>query len=248
MLKWICMALLVASARSALAQDIHVPDSMHQQPVVAKTQDQELLELRVEHVELQRKLDALIRDTADLHLKISSLESQESKLKQELNKYKTGIFFGVGFGFNYFTSSPPQYYVKSDSTMGEYGNQSGMSFILSGFMAYKIHEKHSVIFNVPLGDITNREEFKIGLFNQKMAGGIGYGRNMGSVSMIFIVNISPYDIIQHELLEGEKFEMEKYTPINTSDYPSTTVYSPSFTIGFSYNFQAGNKLNNFVGY
>ncbi len=125
------------------------------------------------------------------------------------------MFFGIGFGFNYFTSSPPKYYVKNDSTIGEYGNENGLSFILSGFMAYKIKEKHSLIFNVPLGDVTNREEFKIGLFNQKMAGGIGYGRNLGNVSLIFIMNISPYESIEKELLLEEKFDMEKYTKIRS---------------------------------
>ncbi|MFT7592385.1 MAG: hypothetical protein ACI9UJ_002321, partial [bacterium] len=189
------------------------------------------------------QIELLQRDTIDLNREIISLKEENTDLNLELNGYKNGIFFGIGFGFNYFTSSPPKYYIKNDSTIGEYGNENGLSFILSGFMAYKIKEKHSLIFNVPLGDVTNREEFKIGLFNQKMAGGIGYGRNLGNVSLIFIMNISPYEYIEKDLLLEEKFEMEKYTKIDPHDYPSSTRYSPSFTVGFSYNFQTSGKFN-----
>ena len=123
------------------------------------------------------------------------------ELGNELRQYKNGVFFGIGFGFNYFTSSPPK--VLRQKRQHDRGVRKRewleLSF-LSGFMAYKIKEKHSLIFNVPLGDVTNREEFKIGLFNQKMAGGIGYGRNLGNVSLIFIMNISPYESIEKELL------------------------------------------------
>jgi len=216
-----------------------VPQSeqLHQQSSI------QVLELKMQQLELNRQIELLQRDTVDLNKEIQSLQTENMELDNELKKYKNGVFFGIGFGFNYFTSSPPKYYVKNDSTIGEYGNENGLSFILSGFMAYKIKEKHSLIFNVPLGDVTNREEFKIGLFNQKMAGGIGYGRNLGNVSLIFIMNISPYESIEKELLLEEKFDMEKYTKINPSDYPSTTRYSPSFTVGFSYNFQTGGQLN-----
>ena len=64
------------------------------------------------------------------------------------------------------------------------------------------------------------------------------------------MNISPYESIEKELLSEEKFDMEKYTKIDPRDYPSTTRYSPSFTIGFSYNFQSGGQINpaNLTGY
>ena len=57
------------------------------------------------------------------------------------------------------------------------------------------------------------------------------------------MNISPYESIERELLRDEKFDLEKYTKIDPHDYPSTTRYSPSFTVGFSYNFQTGGQLN-----
>ena len=214
------------------------------------TRSTQVLELKMQQLELNRKIELLQRDTTDLNKEINLLKKENTELGNELSQYKNGIFFGIGFGFNYFTSSPPKYYIKNDSTIGEYGNENGLSFILSGFMAYKIKEKHSLIFNVTLGDVTNRVECKIGLFNQKMAGGIGYGRNLGNVSLIFIMNISPYESIEKELLSEEKFDMEKYTKIDPRDYPSTTRYSPSFTIGFSYHFQSGGQINpaNLTGY
>jgi hypothetical protein len=237
---YICFFVLCAPV---LGHSQDIIDSLPQENALAITPTNQVIELKMEQLELTRKIELLQRDTLDLRNEIAVLKADNLDLGIELDRFKNGVFFGVGFGFNYFTGSPPKYYVRKDSTIGEYGNQNGLSFILSGFMAYKIREKHSLIFNVPLGDVTNREEFKIGLFNQKMAGGIGYGRNLGNVSLIFIINISPYESIEKELLIDEKFDIEKYTKINPQDYPSVTRYSPSFTIGFSYNFQANGRLN-----
>lgn len=236
-----CVVSLLICTNS-FGQVMLVTDSLPLEHTL-KTQTNQVLELKMQQLELNQKIELLQRDTSNLHKEIAQLKEENATLGTELQQYKNGIFFGIGFGFNYFTSSPPKYYIKNDSTIGEYGNENGLSFILSGFMAYKIKEKHSLIFNVPLGDVTNREEFKIGLFNQKMAGGIGYGRNLGNVSLIVIMNISPYESIEKELLSEEKFDMEKYTKIDPREYPSTTRYSPSFTIGFSYNFQPGGSLN-----
>ena len=237
-----CVVILFLNA-AVFGQATLNSDSLFLEQNSNANQTTQVLELKMQQLELNRQIELLQRDTTDLNREIQDLKETNNELNSELKGYKNGVFFGIGFGFNYFTSSPPKYYVKNDSTIGEYGNENGLSFILSGFMAYKIKEKHSLIFNVPLGDVTNREEFKIGLFNQKMAGGIGYGRNLGNVSLIFIMNISPYESIESDLLADEKFEMEKYTKIDPQDYPSTTRYSPSFTFGFSYNFQTGGPVN-----
>ena len=177
--------VLVCLGVTSYGQIIVVTDTVPQEHSLQETRSTQVLELKMQQLELNRKIELLQRDTTDLNKEINLLKKENTELGNELSQYKNGIFFGIGFGFNYFTSSPPKYYIKNDSTIGEYGNENGLSFILSGFMAYKIKEKHSLIFNVPLGDVTNREEFKIGLFNQKMAGGIGYGRNLGNVSLIF---------------------------------------------------------------
>ncbi|MCB9261357.1 MAG: hypothetical protein H6607_03120 [Flavobacteriales bacterium] len=217
----------------AIAQNILLSDSMVE-AIVQTRQVQSKLE--TENEILTIKVEHLSYDTAQLKQTIRDLTTEKNELENQVNRFKNGIFLGLGFGFNYFFNNPQSYYVKPDSTLGTYGRTNGMSFILSGFMAYKISEKNSLIFNVPLGDVTNRDEFKIGLFNQKMAGGIGFGRNLGNVSLIGIINISPYEQVEYELIKNEKFEYEKFTKITPDDLPSTTRYSPSITFGFSYNF------------
>ncbi|MFT4521432.1 MAG: hypothetical protein ACI8ZN_000363 [Bacteroidia bacterium] len=190
----------------------------------------------------QEQILDLMKDTLLLNQQVASLSKENLGLKTQLTRFTSGVYVGLGFGYNYFLKGPKSYYVKPDSSLGSYGQARGTSFILSGFMAYKIKPKHSVIFNVPLGDFTNRDDFKIGLFNKKMAGGLGYGYNVGSVSMILIVNLSPYDVIEYEVLKNKKFSEEEYALILPENYPSTTAYSPSFTVGFSYNFLASDKV------
>lgn len=241
-MKNLALLLIFLTFAVLASAQVVLPDTSIEQSV--QSPNPKLIELQREQTSLRHKLELLIRDTVLMQVRYSELQHKNIALQKELDRYKNGVFFGLGFGFNYFLNSPPNYYVASDSSLGKYGNESGISFILSGFIAYKIKEKHSLIFNVPLGDLTNRDEFKIGVFNQKMAGGIGYGRNLGDVSIICIVNISPYDQIEYEVLKDEQFEMAKYTPIDPADYPSSTHYSPSFTVGFSYNFIPGGTGNN----
>lgn len=168
---------------------------------------------------------------------------RQETLNIELDKYTRGIYVGFGFGYNYFTNGPLSYYIKPDSTVAQYGKPNGMSFIFSGFVAYKINPKNSIIFNVPLGDITSRQDYRVGIFNKKMAGGLGYGYNMGSVSIIGIINISPYEELAFDLLTDEKFEGRKFSSLDMKDFPTVTKFSPSITIGFSYNFIAPDKLS-----
>lgn len=248
MYQLLCVSSLILLSYTAFCQAVEMKDTLVEQPIVETKQTQTISDYQIEQMKLQQKIELLQRDTTNLGKEILDLKEENKELKTELTRFKHGVFFGLGFGFNYFVNSPPKYYVTSDSSIGEFGSENGLSFILSGFMAYKVNEKHSLIFNIPLSDVTNREEFKIGLFNQKMAGGLGYGRNLGNVSLIFIMNVSPYNVLEKELLKDEKFEYEKYSLINPSDYPSTTKYSPSFTLGFSYNFQPGNANNPFINF
>lgn len=243
-----CVSSFILLACTAFSQTVELKDTLIEQPIAESKQTQSISDYQIQQMKLQQKIELLQRDTSSLGKEILDLKEENTGLKTELQRFKNGVFFGLGFGFNYFVNSPPKYYVTSDSTIGEYGSESGLSFILSGFMAYKVNEKHSLIFNVPLSDVTNREEYKIGLFNQKMAGGLGYGRNLGNVSLIFIMNVSPYNVLERELLEEEKFQYEKYSLVNPSDYPNTTKYSPSFTLGFSYNFQPGNANSPFMSF
>jgi hypothetical protein len=192
--------------------------------------------------DLLYQIGSLISDTSKMSERIKLLTEDKKSLTKELANYTNGVFFGLGFGYNYYVNGPYSFYLKPDSSLGRFGKTNGMSFILSGFIAYKISPKHSVIFNVPLGDITNREDYRIGLFNKKIAGGLGYGYNMGNISIVGIVNLSPYESIEYDLVSEEKFEGDRYTMIDIQNYPTSTRYSPSFTFGLSYNFIAPEKF------
>lgn len=191
-----------------------------------------------------RQLFELMRDTMLLNERLRRMEyrnmelmAANQELSHKLRKYEQGVFGGLSFGFNFFFNQARQYYVQSDSTLGVYGKSKGMSFIISGVLGYKINERHSILFNVPLQDFTGDSQTAIGLFNQRMAGGLGYGLNLQQLSFIAILNISPYDKVETELLKEHKFAddavMQK---LALEKLPTTQAYSPSFTIGVSYNF------------
>ena len=203
---------------------------------------EENLESSQHIADMSVEISLLRIDTAELNHEIRKLKKDKSKLNNELERHQRGVFLGLGFGYNYFINGPRTYYVRPDSTIGRYGRTSGMSFMFSGFVAYKITERHSIIFNMPLGDITNREDYRVGLFNKRIAGGLGYGYNMGNISIVGIVNVSPYEEIEYDLIRDQQVNEEAYTPVNQSGYPTSTFYSPSFTIGFSYNFLAPEKF------
>jgi hypothetical protein len=196
------------------------------------------------NLNVSRQVFDLMRDTMLLaeQLRRTQLQTVEMHLKNEelrkrLRKYEQGAFAGLSFGFNFFFNQAPQYYVKQDSTLGVYGNRRGMSFIISGVLGYKINEKHSILFNVPLQDFTADSQNAIGLFNKRMAGGLGYGMNLQQLTFMAIINISPYERLETDLLEGHKFqEQEVMSRLDLSNLPVSQAYSPSFTIGVSYNF------------
>ncbi|MFM9945865.1 MAG: hypothetical protein ACKVQB_11610, partial [Bacteroidia bacterium] len=171
------------------------------------------------------------------------LKDNSKILEKRIKLYEHGTYWGLSLGFNYFFNNPPNYYIKPDSTLGSIGSKKGVSFLISAIVGYKFNEKHSFIFNVPLGDFTNNSQNAIGLFNQKLAGGLGYGFHISGVSIIGIINISPYEKIAPELLDGNKIEGEIYSIIDLSKYPTSTSYSPSFTLGMSYNFLGKPILN-----
>lgn len=191
-----------------------------------------------------RQLFDLMRDTMLLNERLRRMEyrnleliTSNQGLKDKLRKYEKGVFGGLSFGFNLFFNQAQQYYVQSDSTLGVYGKSNGVSFIISGVLGYKINERHSIIFNVPLQDFTGDSQTAIGLFNQRMAGGLGYGLNLQQLSFIAILNISPYHKVETDLLAEHKFAEERVMQkLEVENLPSTQAYSPSFTIGVSYNF------------
>lgn len=110
-------------------------------------------------------------------------------------------------------------------------------------MGINLTKNTVLFFNVPLGDFTRNSQNAIGLFNQKLAGGLGYGYHISGVAVIGIINISPYEKLAPEILGGKKIEGDVYSKLNLKDYPTSAAYSPSFTIGMSYNFVGKPTVN-----
>lgn len=149
---------------------------------------------------------------------------------------KGRVQFGISFGFNAFFNAPKQYFVTADSTLKQYGKSRGVSGVVSFLVGYKIKPKHSIFLNIPLSDVSDNAAGNIGLFNQKVAGGMGYGYNIDHISIILMVNIMPYERAIEEILAVKKVEQEAYSKFDTSEYPTITACSPSITLGVSYNF------------
>lgn len=89
--------------------------------------------------------------------------------------------------------------------MGSFGQSRGVSGMLSALIGYSINQKHSIYLNVPLRDFNAGNAAILGVFNRKVAGGIGYGYVVGTISFITVINIYPYEKPALEILEGKKF-------------------------------------------
>ncbi len=217
---------------------------------VFKNREGEIIGLKIENQNLRKQNYYLRMDTIRWSDRCRKAKENEVKSKiqtkafeKRLKLYEHGTYWGLSLGFNYFFNNPPNYYIKPDSTIGTIGTPKGVSFLVSAIIGYKFNEKHSFIFNVPLGDFTRNSQNAIGLFNQKLAGGLGYGYHISGVSIIAIINVSPYEKLAPELLDGKKIEGNVYSKIDLKDYPTSTAYSPSFTLGMSYNFVGKPALN-----
>lgn len=215
-----------------------------------KKREAEIIGLKIENQNLRKQNYYLRMDTIRWSERCKKAKENEAKWKyqtkameKKLKLYEHGTYWGLSLGFNYFLNNPPNYYIKPDSTIGTIGSPKGISFLVSAIVGYKFNEKNSFIFNVPLGDFTRNSQNAIGLFNQKLAGGLGYGYHISGVAVIGIINISPYEKLAPELLDGKKIEGDVYSKIDLKDYPTSTAYSPSFTLGMSYNFVGKPAVN-----
>jgi hypothetical protein len=215
-----------------------------------KKREAEIIGLKIENQNLRKQNYYLRMDTIRWSERCKKAKENEAKwkyqskiLEKKIKLYEHGTYWGLSLGFNYFLNNPPNYYIKPDSTIGTIGSPKGISFLVSAIVGYKFNEKNSFIFNVPLGDFTRNSQNAIGLFNQKLAGGLGYGYHISGVAVIGIINISPYEKLAPELLDGKKIEGDVYSKIDLKDYPTSTAYSPSFTLGMSYNFVGKPAVN-----
>lgn len=245
-----CFTLLKAKANLLLLDTAETEKIICQVEKAYKRREAEIINLKIENHNLRKQNYYLRMDTIRWGEKCRKAKENETRsknqtkiLEKKLRLYEHGTYWGLSLGFNYFLNNPPNYYIKPDSTIGTIGSPKGLSFLVSAIVGYKFNEKHSFIFNVPLGDFTRNSQNAIGLFNQKLAGGLGYGYHISGVAIIAILNISPYEKLAPELLDGKKIEGDIYSKIDLNSYPTSTAYSPSFTIGMSYNFVGKPAIN-----
>jgi hypothetical protein len=183
-------------------------------------------------VEEQSAEEQMIDVISDLEERIIELEEGKSG---ESDDFLNSLQFGLSFGFNYFTNAAQNYYVKEDSTIGVFGKSNGLSGMLSALLGYKISEKHSLLINIPLGDISGNPNQAIGVFNKRIAGGLGYGYNIDKLSVIAVINLYPYEEVALDVVKDKKFEQEPLTILDISNAPKQSSVSPSITVGICYN-------------
>ncbi|MGB1038177.1 MAG: hypothetical protein ACPGYY_05970 [Bacteroidia bacterium] len=175
---------------------------------------------------------------SDLEKRLEVIETPVLKRRDNAKN----IQLGLSFGFNGYVNGPRSYFVKEDSTLGTYGNTKGVTGMLSALIGYKVHNKHTIYLNIPLSDLTNGPNQTIGIFNKKIAGGLGYGYNIDRVSVIAVINMYPYEDLATKVVRNKKYNQEPYTALNREGLPTETLVSPSITIGMCYNFLQPKEL------
>ncbi len=177
-----------------------------------------------------------------LEFRIHQLEADENKVPNELSK----VVFGLSFGFNGYVNGPKSFYIRDDSTLGPFGESKGVSGMLSALLGYSIGRKHSIYLNVPLSDFNFGNNATLGVFNRKVAGGIGYGYVVGSISFIAVVNIYPYEEPALDILEDKKYDQEPLTLAQLDDIPTVSRISPIITIGVCYHLKSAANSSPFL--
>jgi len=103
MFRQLLCLLFVGISASVSGQTPLQTDTVPQSEQLHQQSSIQVLELKMQQLELNRQIELLQRDTVDLNKEIQSLQTENMELDNELKKYKNGVFFGIGFGFNYFT-------------------------------------------------------------------------------------------------------------------------------------------------
>jgi hypothetical protein len=208
--------------------------------------------------ELQLKVDALIKEKENL-LTSNALSQDEAKrlkdknieLDNKLETYSSSVKLGLSIGFNYYWNNQVDYIVQANSQVKESGSPEGLSGIISGVVTIRLSSKdkfpqHNAVINIPLGDFTSSSDRAVGIFNNRIAVGLGYSltpfKNAPNLSFTGIFNVSPYQKIDYDLIKDINFNLPTFTKLKPDDYGATTAVSGSFTIGVVYSFiNAGGR-------
>ena len=94
--------------------------------------------------------------------------------------------------------------------------------------------------NIPLGDFTSDPTQAVGIFNRRIAVGLGYARRISKDTPNLLLsgsfNISPYEQIDFSEIKDRKFNLQEFTRLDPKNFGSSTNYSYSFTFGIVYTF------------
>lgn len=222
--------------------------------ILAKRNEQQVKidELKIENTDFKKVQESLVNENTKLKVDLATTQQLNKEYTDklqlstsEINKYKSAVKIGLSIGFNSYWNNQKDYIVQKDSTVKEIGNGNGASGIISGVVSIRLSKpdnpiQHNVVINIPLGDFTNNSDRAIGLFNNRIAVGLGYSvapfEDVPYLSFTGIFNMSPYERLDYETLRSEKVIQPKYTKLKPEDFGATTDISYSFTIGVVYSF------------
>jgi hypothetical protein len=220
-----------------------------QQILQQSTKDKEELQLKYDN--LIKTKETLVADNTLLNSEVQRLKDKNIELSDKLETYSSSVKLGLSIGFNYYWNNQVDYIVQANSKVKESGSPEGMSGIISGVVIIRLSKKnkfpqHNAVINIPLGDFTSGSDRAVGIFNNRIAVGLGYSltpfENAPSLSFTAIFNVSPYQKIDYDLIKDINFNLPTFTKLKPDDYGATTAVSGSFTIGIVYSFiNAGGR-------
>lgn len=211
--------------------------------------DKKISELEDENENLNSEKIKLIETKATakaeivrLNDSIKVLKKSNLEINEKLNSIYSSVKIGLSIGFNRFVNNELDYIVRADSTVRETGNSSGTSGLISAVIAIRLDKenKHNAIINIPLGDFTSDPTQAVGIFNRRIAVGLGYARRISKDTPNLLLsgsfNISPYEQIDFSEIKDRKFNLQEFTRLDPKNFGSSTNYSYSFTFGIVYTF------------
>jgi hypothetical protein len=208
-------------------------------------------ELQAKYDDLLKAKENLIADNALSKDEVQRLKEKNKELDSKLESYSSSVKIGLSIGFNYYWNNQVDYIVQPNSQVKESGSPEGMSGIISGVVTIRLSNKdkfpqHNAVINIPLGDFTSSSDRAVGIFNNRIAVGLGYSmspfENAPNLSFTGIFNVSPYQRIDYDLIKDINFNLPTFTKLKPDDYGATTSVSASFTVGIVYSFiNAGGR-------
>lgn len=220
-----------------------------------KTQDisrlgKEKSQLIDENKNLLEKNESLTIRLTTSEERLKSSTEKNNELQVKIDKFSSAVKFGLSIGFNYYFNNQKDYIVQIDSTVKELGSGNGASGIISGVVSIRLTDdnRHNLVVNIPLGDFTSGSDRAVGIFNNRIAVGLGYAyapfqNSAPNLSFKAIFNMSPYQKIDYDLIQSSKVSLPNFSKLKPEDFGATSAVSYSFTLGIVYSFIGTGSKN-----